>query len=183
MIGGLSFLKGWSQDTRCDNCLDSISWIDSEGAKKIVVQVIRNGQIGKAGWNNKIVASFSLGSRDSIFEVNRIKEAASLMTGIFYTKKTIYLADFNKDGIKEAYFFYEVEKDGLDDNSLKLICFYRKNKLVVAGNVPKQSEREGLITFLVKGTQDVPKMVIKNLSDLWSIEAKKRMKEYIAKWE
>lgn len=171
------------QQRRCATGLDSLRWADSGGHKIVTIQVVKEGRIDQPGWNNSIVAWYSLQGKDSTVEIARIKEAAGLLENICYAPKTVRLLSLNKDSLAGAYFFYEVEKDGLDDNTLKLICFYKTGKIVVAGNVAKQSERAGLINCHTKGMEAVPEWMAKQLVAMWNAEARKRARGYIVKWE
>jgi hypothetical protein len=160
-----------------------LAWKDSEGFKILKIVVVEKGERGANNWDNRIAADLFLKSGDSLVEENRIRESAGSMDAISYVKKSVKLGDLNKDGIVESYFFYEVEKDGLDDNTLKLICFYKKSKVVILGNVPKQSERKDKIKYISKGIENIPEPIAKWLVKEWDTEAHKRMLKYISEVE
>jgi hypothetical protein len=164
--------------------VDSISWKDSEGDKLIRLTLIEQGKMGEKNWDNRISAVAYLKKGDSIYEMNRIKEAASSdLESIDYIKGTIRTINISKEDTLGGYFFYEMSKDGLDDNTLKLICFYGKNKIVVTGNVPKQSERIQMIKYILKGADNLSKGIKDWATAEWSNEANKRMKKYISELE
>ena len=147
------------------------------------VEIVKNGKRGTKNWDNLIAANIFYKEGDSLKEVNKIRESASSMGAILYTKNSLRSKDLDNDGIIESFFFYEVEKDGLDDNTLKLICFYKKSKFVIAGNVPKQSERKGNIKYTLKGLENIPTSVASWLTNEWKLEAHKRMDKYISELE
>jgi hypothetical protein len=177
------FLKGYAQQIECKNCTDSITWKDIEGEKVVKVKVITKGEFGSKNWDSRIYGTLYLRDPDSLRVINSVKEYANFLNGILYMKNGLINGDFDNDKIIESYFFYEVAVDGLDDNTLKLICFYKKNKIVVLGNVPKQSERITQIKFKTKGFESIPKSVSGKLIDMWNKEAKKRMNKYISELE
>jgi hypothetical protein len=174
--------KGYAQQG-CKNCTDSIVWKDSEGEKKVKVMVVTKGEFGSKNWDNRIYAALYLRNADSLKIISSIKESANAEGGILYMKNGLKNVDFDNDKFIESYFFYEVEVDGLDDNTLKLICFYKGTKVIVLGNVPKQSERINMVKFKTKGGENVPKSVSGKLIDIWNKEAKKRMNKYISELE
>ena len=99
--------------------VDSISWKDSEGDKLIRLTLIEQGKMGEKNWDNRISAVAYLKKGDSLHEMNRIKETASSdLESIDYIKGTLRTVNISKEGTLGGYFFYEVSKDGLDDNTL-----------------------------------------------------------------
>lgn len=168
------------QSMECSNCRDSISWRDADGSKVIRINVIKRGVIGAKGWDNQISATYALNAKDTFRTVNSIKEAAREMDAILYYSNKITLIDVDGNGTKEGYFFYEIAVDGLDDNTLKLICFCGNNKIVVSGNLPKSSERLKKVSYVTKNTIGLNPSVVDHLKMIWKKENNRRAKEYIS---
>ncbi len=172
-----------AQSLSCNNCTDSLVWQDKDSTKIVYVKVTQKGEIGAKGWDDRIYALYAVRGRDSLTKINEIHEAAGLMENIDYVRHSLKNVALEGSNTRSGCFFYEVEMDGLDDNTLKLVCFYNQNKIIIAGNVPKQSERANMIKWIVKNAAGVDQAVVKRLVSDWLEEAKKRMKKYISELE
>lgn len=140
---------------------------DKEGEHFLFVTQNKKGNFGEADFMMDIRAYKFSRAQKGFTKKWEIKDfSPNGLTTIEWEEPGFVVGDWDGDGIVESALVYKLSPDGLDDEQIKLIAYYKNKKYAIRGLMPRQ-EGKNWSKKPDKSISKLPKKVQKEINSIW----------------
>jgi len=140
---------------------------DKEGEHFLFVTQTQLGEFGTKDFRSEIRAYKFSRTNPGFKKVWEIYDFnPNPFTTVEWEESGFVVGDWDGDGIVESALVYKLAPDGLEDEHIKLISYYKDKKYSIRAILPRQEGKDGKVTK-EKSISTLPKKVQREIEKIW----------------
>jgi hypothetical protein len=140
---------------------------DKEGEHFLFVTQTQLGEFGTKDFRSEIRAYKFSRTNPGFKKVWEIYDFnPNPLTTVEWEESGFVVGDWDGDGIVESALVYKLAPDGLEDEHIKLISYYKDKKYAIRAILPRQEGKDGKVTK-EKSISTLPKKVQREIEKIW----------------